>query len=569
MRISAAIPWNLPCYASANGFHPLYRALFEDNAVLEFHAIDEVALARQMHAGAQLPRDIAARRSRAMPALPAFLRDTEPGKEFVRHLTPDGIALCNEIPGLIELHHTSPLTTGSRPFVLHCESFLPIFFPFFRQGIGGLEDRDRVRELYRRLLGQEACLGIYSHMPKTLTQISRFFRDAEIDAKLHPSRIGLSQSDLDTLLHECRKETGGCPVFLFTSPDQQDPSDFARAGGYASLLFAEQFLRAGNAGRFLFQASRPMDEQLLAVGVDAGYLKSVEAQQIFWLEDHLPQHELLRLYLVSDFLLLPSLTLHSVALMRALAAGAIPVITDTYGPEAYVTDGETGVVLKGVRDAIWHEDPESGVLIDSYQVPSNLAARLAGQMFERIAALLANPTAMEGLRNRGRRFAARHFSGPAFRDEYSEAISRLWHAHATGGARIRQTPEPSRLPARETVRADGWARYFEGPTQPTLVLDLGNARIYSARGIYVLKEMRTLDAPRIQVADSLSDFRAELFFQFDPASRVVAFLRHRIVRFREAMKKLLARHKRLHRLARSASRRMVAAYCKSTRRLPE
>jgi hypothetical protein len=568
MKISAAVPWNLPCYIAAGGFHPLYRALFEDNAVLEFHAIDEVALARKMHVSAQLPRHIAARRSRATLALPAFLRDTELGREFVRHLTPDGIALCNEIPGLIELHHTGPFTTSGRPFVLHCESFLPIFYPFFRQGIGGLKDGDRVRELYRHLLRQESCLGIYSHLPRTLTEISRFFRDAEIDAKLHPSRIGLSQSELETLLHGYRKEASGCPVFLFPGSAQRDPSDFAHRGGYASLLFAEQFLRAGNAGRFLFQASRPRDEELSAAGVDAGFLTSAEAQQICWLEGHLPQHELLRLYLVSDFLLLPSLNLHSVTLMRALAAGAIPVITDTYGPEGYVTDGETGVVLKGVRDAVWHEDPESGVLVDSYRVPSNLAARLAGQMFERITALLANPAAMSGLRDRGRRFAGQHYSGPAFRDEYSESISRLWHARATGGARMRPTPEPSLLAARETIGADGWARCFEGPPQAKLVLDVGNAKIYSTRGIYVLKEMGAPDASRIQVADSLSDFRAELFFQFDPASRVVALLRHRIVRYREAMKRLLAPHRRLYRLARSASRQVLAAYWKFTRRLP-
>ena len=568
MKISAAIPWNLPCYTAAGGFHPLYRALFEDNAVLEFHAIGEVALARKMHAGAQRHGDIAAGWSRATPALPAFLRDTGPGREFMRHLTPDGIALCNAIPGQIELHHTGPFTTGGRPFVLHCESFLSAFIPFFRRGSGGLKDGDRVREFYRRLLGQESCLGIYSHMPTTLTEFSRFFRDARIDAKLHPSRIGLSQTDLGALLHGRRKEAGSRPIFLFTGSARQDPGDFAHRGGNAALLFAEQFLRAGNAGRFLFQASRPRDEELSAAGVDAGFLKSAEAQQIFWLDGHLPQHELLRLYLVSDFLLLPSLGLHSVTLMRALAAGAIPVITDTHGPEAYVTDGETGIVLRGVRDAVWHEDPESGVLVDSYPVPANLAARLAGQMFEHITALLANPAAMSGLRDRGRRFAGLHYSGPAFRDEYSESISRLWHARATGDARMRPAPEPTRLAARETTRADGWARFFEGPPQATLVLDVGNARVYSRRGIYVLKEMGVSDTSRVRVADSLSDFRAELFFQFDPTSRMVALLRHRMVRLREYMKRLLARHRRLYRVARTASRRMLATYWKIARRLP-
>jgi glycosyltransferase involved in cell wall biosynthesis len=567
MKIAAAIPWNLPGYAAASGSHPLYRALLEDNAVLEFHAIDEIALARKLHAGAQRPGDAAAGRLRA-PALPAFLRDTEPGRQFIRHLTPDGIALCDALPGQIELHHTGPFTTGGRPFVLHCESFWPIFSPFTRPGSGGVKNGGRMRELYRRLLGQASCLGIYSHLPRTLAEISRFFRDAGIDAKLHPSRIGLSQSEMGPLLTGRRAETGARPVFLFVGSACQDAGDFARRGGHAALQFAERFLRAGNAGRFLFLASRPRDEEFSAAGVDAGYLKSAEAQQIFWLDGHFPQHELLRLYRISDFLLLPSPELHSVTLMRALAAGTVPLITDTCGPETFVTDGETGVVLKGVRDAVWHEDPDSGVLVDSHPAPSYLAARLAGQLFDRVTALLADPAALRSLRDRGRRYAERHFSGPAFRDEFSESVARLWHAGAAGGARLQPAPDRHGLAEHETLGAEGWSRFFEGPPQATLVLDVGNARIHSTRGFYVLEERGAPVASPAQVAARLGEFRPELFFQFDPASRLVARLRHRLVRWREAAKKRLARHKRLYRVARSAGRQLLAAYWKLGRRLP-
>lgn len=565
MKVSVAVPWNLPCYIAANGFHPLYRALFEDNAHLEFHAIDEIALDRASRAGGALARDLSAQRSRAMQDLPAFLRESVEGKKFIRHLTADGIALCNEIPGEIELHHTSPLATGARPFVLHCESFLPIFFPFFFQGMGRLKDAGRVRELYRQVLRQDACLGIYSHVAETLAQIRRFFQDPVIDAKLHPSRIGLSQVDLDALLNGPRKGTGAGPVFLFTSSAHHNPGNFSHRGGYASLLFAERYLRAGKRGRFLFQAGRPGDAELTDAGIDAGFLRSAESKQLIWLEGHLPEHELLRLFMLADFLLLPSLNLHSVTLMRALAAGAIPVVTDTYGPEIYVTDNETGIVLSGVRGAAWHEDPETGIPVDSHEVPSGMAARLSGQLFDRITGLLDNPQAMEGLRARGRKFAAERLSGASFRDEFSESVARLWHAHASNSPH----PRPSALASHKAILTGGWPRYFESPPQSKLLLDLGNARVYSARGIYLLKEMGLLGTSRVQLAGSLADFRAEMFFQFDPASRVTATLRHWFVRVREGSKRALRPHKRLYRLARSVNRQLRVLYGKLFRASPE
>jgi hypothetical protein len=318
----------------------------------------------------------------------------------------------------------------------------------------------------------------------------------------------------------------------------------------------------------LFQAGRPGDVELSDAGIDAGFLRSAESKQVFWLEGHLPEHELLRLFMIADFLLLPSLNLHSVTLMRALAAGAIPVVTDTYGPEIYVTDNETGIVLSGVRDAAWRDDPETGVSVDTHEVSPGLNARLATQMFDRITELLDNPPAMESLRAHGRKLAAERYSGNAFRNEYSESVLRLWQAHAAKGAQP-GPPPPSALAAHKAIVSGDWSRYFESPPQSKLLLDLGNARVYSARGIYLLKEIGLLGTSRVQLAGSLSDLRAEMFFQFDPSSRVTATLRHGFVRIREATKRLLRPHKRLYRLARSANRQLRAVYGRLFKASPE
>ena len=572
--LPVAIPWNLSCYVRANGFHPLYRALFEDNAQLSFNALDEVRFAHRLCESDGFYRELLAKREACVRALPPFLKETAHARRFVEYVSPSDLALARELPGALEFHHTAPLTVPGRPFVLHCESFLPVFQPFWSQGVGRLAGIAERRALYGRLLGDASCLGIFSHIPATLDQLSRFFRDPAIDAKLHPSRIGLSRAHLDVLLARPRAAPGAAPVFLFTNSAHQSPGSFELRGGMVALLMAERFLKAGRRGDFLFRAKRPPVDVLREAGLDAAFLASVEGHRLVWIEGFLPEHEQLRLFTLADFLLLPSVNLHSVTIMQALAAGAVPVVSDTHGPENYVTDGETGIVLRGMRDAAWREDPDTGIPVDHHELSPSLNGRLADQALERVGALLDAPGALDAFRGRMRETVQRRHLGAPFRDELSGQIARLWQA-APEQVRAASAAQAPSLIARENLLREGrWERFFESPPLPLLVANTGETRVLFGKGVYLmvrgdlaldldelsplaLHEQRYPDPWKFAFAERIADFADAFFWSHGKTGFLAARWRYGRYLFQERAKVLLRPYKRLYRAARWAYRTAV------------
>ena len=478
-KLNVAVPWNQARYIPCNGFHPLYRALFENNRLLSFNVLDEVTFAQHLAEDNAYSKKIFEQIAQMPEPYAEKYGDSPLARKFADYITRDELWLTNELPGDIEFHHTSPLTSGERPFVLHCESFLPIFMPFANQGCGAIKNPGELRKFYGQLLGSENCLGIFSHLPETLDQIRSFFRNDQINEKLHRSRTGLADRTLKVLL-DARKET--CPerpMFLFTNSAHQNPRSFVLRGGVISLLFAEKFLRAGSEGLFIFRTARPGDEELRGYGINVEFIRSVENRQIIWLEGYLSEYEQLRLFTMADILLLPSVNLHSVVIMQALAAGAIPVVTDTYGTDLYVEDKQNGIVLKGVRDAVWLEHTAEGVIADNRQNFRGLAADLAEQMHSRIIDLIDNPQYLLEIRAHARIRAQQEFSGSAFRDQVSEGIIGLWQAH-----KKKERVKNSLLPSMALVNTDELGRLFESPTQPYLVLNTECEKVYSCKGIF-------------------------------------------------------------------------------------
>lgn len=521
--LRVAAPWGLSRYLPLNGFHPLYQPLFDANPRLSFRAIDVPALAAALEHSAWFAGETA-RRARSLAR--AWI-DAAPDEEllaaFVGHVTAEELWAASDLPGDIEFHHTSPYTAGRRPFVLHCESFLPVFFPFFRQGSGGLEDHAHVRSLYRAILGAPACIGILSHIPETLQEISRFLADPAIDAKLAQTRIGIHEANLQSLLAAPRAAPADGPVFLFTNSAHQSPNSIALRGGIAVLRFAEQYLRAGHRGRFVFRTARPDDALLAAWGVDAGYLRAQEPARIAWLEHYLDEDAQMSLFGAADVLLLPSANLHSATLMQALAAGAIPVVSDTHGTGHYVEDGLTGVVLGGVRERIWATHAPSGIRHDRHEAFPALADSLVAQMFEKLLPLLSQPAALAQMRERMRRTARERFSGHAFRDAFSEDLLRRWHAHA--GAARRDTGA-SLLARFGAVRTSGWPELFTMQPIPRRIDAVpgeqcyaGGAAYYRVRGAplanldrwspFALRRARKLGARGTQIFGTLRDLKED------------------------------------------------------------
>lgn len=535
--VPIAVPWTNANYVACNGFHPLYRALFEGDSTLAYNIIDEHALASYLHQNKSVAREV-------MGAIDAMGNPCKPdarapliARELVNHCNSSDFWTTKEIPGDLEFHHTSPLADGSRPFIFHCESFLPIFMPFAYQGRGFIRPVRDLRALYGHIFSSQKCLGIFSHLPETLDQFRTFFKNPDIDRKLLPSRTGLSEHVFRILKRAKRPETGRL-TFLFTSSANQNPLSFTLRGGLAVLRFADAYFRSGRDARFIFRATRPSDDHLQTAGIDVGYLRSHEGTRILWLEQFLSESEQLSLFARADVLLLPSANLHSVTIMQAMAAGAVPIVTDTYGPDRFVEHGDTGIILKGVRRAIWHEDAEAGIPVDSHAHFALCAPSLAEQMIEHLIPIADHPEHLLAMQERCRAHAHMRFSGAAFRSEFEGNVHRLWNGYREEQKRNhgRNADEPFFEKHNLLLDQCEWSTLFESVPQPVLRIETEHCRVFRLRNLYVsirkaalyrdlgpcsvlsLQKEGVFSDGTFRVARSLMDLRDELYLMGNTGS---------------------------------------------------
>jgi hypothetical protein len=521
--LRVAAPWSLTHYLPLNGFHPLYRALFEStpqNVVI--NSWDNVRVHRRV-ARDLMTRSAVMQKVFEADRAAARIRQGSVARAYQDYFWPPNQALTELLPGDIEFHHTAPYPSGKRPFVFHCESFAPVFLPFAHQGGGEFENHALLREHYRDIFANPACLGIFSHVPETLTSFRAFFSDPAIDAKLYPSRIGLSRQ---AVVDEPFPPTGPLsrPRFLFVNSANQNPANFFLRGGHLVLRFWKEFRGAGRDGLLMLRCARPIDQELLDHGVDAGFVAGETGRSIVWACDYLANHEMNALMASAHFFLLPSASLHSVSILQAMMLGAVPVVTDTVGTDVYVADRRNGIVLQGMRAAIWTTDPATGILVDRYERTPALDESLVQQMAERIGELLDSPDRYTKLRQDAVFDTDNRFAGRAFAEDFWATVTRLSGSAAslsTAEADPPSQPEPAVVGLNGCMLGhDDWSRVFESPTQPlrraftgeSLVMELGGATFH-ARGNpkislhdwSVLAQYYNADAPQITLANSIAD----------------------------------------------------------------
>lgn len=483
--LSVAVPWGLSHYIPLNGFHPLYRALVDHApSSVELHAWDNVKLYNRFENDVET-RDIVLRAANEKKSRLTELGDQSVEKTYQEYFWPPNQTLTEKLVGDIEFHHTAPFPTLKRPFVFHCESFAPIFFPFSQQGSGEFKNYEELRDHYRQIFANPLCLGIFSHIPETLKSISHFFSDTDIDQKLFSSRIGVS---LNSFAGQEIPEKANLsrPIFLFVNSANQNTANFFLRGGHIVLRFWKEFLDNGRDGLLMLRCAKPTDEALHDHGVDASFLSDETGRSIIWAEDYLPNHEMNALMARAHFFLLPSYSLHSVSIMQAMTLGAIPVVTDTLGTEVYLDD-QIGIVLRGVRTAIWHIDKNTGILVDQYGRTPSLDSSLVAQLTNKIFLLLDTTDAYQQMRSRTMEHARQQFSGDSFSQDFWGALLVLYKAYKESAS----TPVP--LPNKTihslpdcTLKGDRWGCVFESMTQPLRKISTGNMIVWELGGAIIL-----------------------------------------------------------------------------------
>ena len=480
-QLSVAVPWSLSHYIPLNGFHPLYRALFEAKPDwVQLEAWDNIKLSQYLRANDRLRGDL----------LKEIQRDTEMqkrcsthiGKKYYSHFWAPNQCLTRLLPGDIEFHHTAPFPSLERPFVFHCESFAPVFFPFSHQGTGNIADSHALRAHYKAIFEHPLCLGIASHLPQTLEDLSRFFGSPVIDKRLFASRIGLHTGELVPFP---AKSPLDATVFLFINSAHQNPQNFSLRGGHLVLRFWQSAYPEPGAERLIMRCKRPADDVLADLGVDLDCLRRQERRSVIWIEDYLTAAELDSLMQAAHVFLLPSTSLHSVSIMQAMAAGAVPVVTDTLGTDRYVTDAVDSVVLQGVYASNWRRDSKTGVMIDHYQRNAELDMRLVQQLVSRLGDLLADPARYYSLQAVAMSKAGEAFSGKAFSEDFWQQVWQRYQALPKNVRLPRKIDSISHELKHSLVKQYDWARIFTSSPQPVERLSAGLGRVTELGGYFI------------------------------------------------------------------------------------
>ncbi len=287
--------------------------------------------------------------------------------------------------------------------------------PFVQRGNENIEHHKGVREHYRKIFAHRRCLGIFSHVPETLRALSLFFSDPTIDGKLFSSKIGLSADVFFNRTTE-QKPSLSRPRFLFVNSSNPEYGEFL-SSGTSRLTFLEEVYRKWPRWSSDSPLGKPSDIALREYGVDVSWVKDEIGRSIVWDQGYRATHEMQSLMASAHFFLLPSVAPHSVSIMEAMRAGAIPIVTDTVGTSAYVTDEENGIVLRGVQTKVWQKDAVTDILVDHYYRRPELD-RFVEQLTTRICQLLEDHGADWTRHRRTIVHAQTQFSGRSFAENF-------------------------------------------------------------------------------------------------------------------------------------------------------
>jgi glycosyltransferase involved in cell wall biosynthesis len=349
-QVHLGIPWLLPHYKPLNGPHPLVESFLLGNAAvlpIEVRRNVPVSTAQQTSVLLGLTRQ-----ARQLP-------DELTGK-FIDWLNiPDQALMEAQGADYRALFlHTTPLYTGSRPWIFHFESFPSLFMPFMLAGATrsmDLASPGLLQMIHDRLASAD-CLRIFTHMRSSLAILNRVYDDPTITAKSHHVPLGIATQPAGAAL--AKFEQPERLRILFTNSLHQDPRSFYLRGGHHMLAAFSRLRR-----------SLPDIELTVLSSVPEDLLERFTPTQLVgvnWINKRVDSAALERLFLDHHFFALPSAGLHSYSMLRALAHGCVPIVSDALGYEEYTQGIEDSVLpIRGVRAMVYRQEP-AGWVSDDY-----------------------------------------------------------------------------------------------------------------------------------------------------------------------------------------------------------
>lgn len=419
-RHRIGVPWDAPVFKLSNSQHPLPRSLIEDSSEFEFRA-DLAPVTAESLAAAQRNADM----------LRVVLRNSVAGADsraiddFIASRDVASQAAMSG-PSDVLFLHTTPMTFGDRPWVIHVESTLPLFEPFFGHFRTWDIDLDATPawRFVRHLLRAPACRAIFTHLRRTASDLPLLFRDEALAGKIHYAPLGLelpveiARAADHAIDRKNAKSSDDEFTFLFTNSWHQDPDSFTKRGGLSAVLgFISLLERRPNCRLVLRSALPPrLDSELVRMICSHPRIEIIDRM--------LSDAELYDLVLQADGFLLPSANLHTISLLRAMGMGAVIVATDAVGVDEFVADGDNAIVIQARNGVTYREDREQGLLRERVEPLNLLDMPLAVNIGMALERLIVDRELRNGLRMRARRgLAERHRMEP-WRDGFHAMLRK-------------------------------------------------------------------------------------------------------------------------------------------------
>jgi len=376
--IELALPWGMSYMIQQNGYDPLYAYLLRNPpADVKLNCLDDVKTRQNLQNNPDEICKLIERGRDCLKGLPDFFASFF--NQSDTYLLELGLAA--EIPGDIEFVHTSPVVTGIRPFILHIEGFFSLFLPFERDPEEIIKDDFPLKNSMRTLLESDKCIGIYSHLKQTIKEINLYFDSEIIKNKLSHVPIGYDGTIISQ--QDKRKSLQEAPTFLALSSAHINSNNFISIGGNIILATWDRIRSRYPNAKLIWQTKKPTKEDCSLIEADITSDLDELIDSAIWIERYINDKELDNLFAASDFVLIPSLWLHSTTILRAIASKCIPVVSDTPLIDEYRESGCL-VVTKGVRNTFWKQ---IGSIFAPQKLPfynRNLVDSLSEILFESI-----------------------------------------------------------------------------------------------------------------------------------------------------------------------------------------
>lgn len=465
-NLQVAIPWNLNHYLKFHGFHPRYQALFDaPPKYIQLKVWDREALQQQLIANKPLYQTL----SLSEPGSAAI-----DAASFWKHL------LTSAMAGDIEFHHTCPYPSMLRPFIFHCENFETLLSQNNESHIKVdghiVETEEELHQHYQQIFSSNLCLGIFSHQPETLSALSSYCKNLEVDKKLYLTSYGLSASC--SISAYPTKPNLSKPRFIFINSASQAHEEFFTRGGHLVLQFWQEFLETNQQAMLFLRCSKPSDNDLLVHGVNLSFINSEIGNSIIWVEQYLTHDELNSLIASTHFFFLPSTKRHNTSIMTAMTLGSVPIVLKIPNQLSYLN--KDNCVKIDFNDTGF----DKSVLINKnlYQTESQQKdIQLVTQMITQIRPILDAPSKYQSIQRDGLIYAQKYFSGRMYSIAFWDKTKQLYLDYCKNNKCLPKLTFPITFCGLSHVDI---RKSFESPQFLLQRIYTGNHQVYEFLGLF-------------------------------------------------------------------------------------